>query len=100
MGALTDIGPHVTLDPAMAFERFEAEGESYVRYKFQGRLYDNEWSNLAALWLAQKEQARSNTGRQRSFRRGTMWIFLIAAGFAATGIAILVPAWLFALFAA
>ena len=95
MGAITDIGPSVTLDPAMAFERFEAEGEAYVRHKLRGRLYDNEWSNLAALWLAQKEQVRSNAGEQRWFRRGIVWIFLFAAAFAAAGTtAILAPTWL------
>jgi len=101
MGAITDIGPSATPDLAMAFERFEAEGESYVRFKFRGRLYDNEWSSLAALWLAQKEQARSNAGEQRWFRRGIVWIiFLIAAAFAATGAtAILAPTWLLTLLA-
>jgi len=82
----------------MAFERFEAEGESYVRFKFRGHLYDNEWSSLAALWLAQKEQARSDVAKQRWFRRRVVWIFLIAAVLAAIGAtAILVPTWLFAL---
>jgi len=86
MGAITNIVPSVTIHPEGAFQKFETEGEPYVRYKFQGRLYDREWAALAAMWLRSKEQARSQAQRSRRLKLRIGW--LVGVALAATGAAI------------
>jgi hypothetical protein len=77
MGVLPDIGPMVTVDPKSAFQAFEAEGEQYVRFRLQGRLYEKELSALAAAWLLEKDTLRAKLRRVRRRRARFGWMIVI-----------------------
>ena len=83
MGAVPNIGPMATADPKSAFQGFEAEGEQYVRFRLQGRLYEKEMSVLAAAWILEKDTLRAKLRRARRRRTRLGWLVVVLGAAAA-----------------
>src|SRR5215475_3487646 len=83
MGVAANTGSTPILDPEMAFQTFEAEGEPYVRFRLQSQLCEKDWSTLAASWLVEKDTKRAKARRVRRRRIRAGWVVAIMASVAA-----------------